>query len=105
MTMEYHAGVKKIKVNLNVGAWKVPQSTLLSKNSKPQCNISNIILLPKHEITGYISQLLIHIYKSEVNKRPIKSQIVNVFSFEHHTVCIITPQLCPYSVKEAIDDT
>lgn len=97
--------MKKITVNLSVGSWKVPQSILLSKNSKPQCKMSNIILLPKHEITGSISQLLIHIYKSEVNKLPIKSQIVNVFSVEHHTVCIITLQLCPCSVKEAIGDT
>lgn len=68
MAMEYYADVKRIQVNLNVGAWKVPQGILLSKNSKPQFNISNIILLPKHEIMGYISQLSIHIYKSEVGK-------------------------------------
>lgn len=30
---EYYAGVEKVKVNLNVGAWKVPQDLLLSKKS------------------------------------------------------------------------
>lgn len=37
---EYYAAVKKIKVNLNVGAWKVPRDILLSEKSKSQFNSS-----------------------------------------------------------------
>lgn len=67
MTMAYYAGVNKVKVNLNVGAWKVLQGIMLSKNSQPQFNTSNIILLPKHEILGNNAHLSIYINQRLAN--------------------------------------
>lgn len=97
--MEYYAGMKKVKANLSVGAWKVSKIFYLIP---VQYITYYLISLKSYGI--FLSYLSIYIIQGLANFF-YKVSIVNSFTFECHMVSVITLPLCPCNVKVAIGDT